>query len=203
MTEAGDDVDEAERIAAGADREKEAWTATLADMGDRADARREAGWEVVEIAAGHTAPEAPETGSDRFGLTYVVPGEEADRFRDVFEPGRFPQYQVFRAEADGTVFLLTELLDPESSTAVLLAGTYDLRHALGCFRAAREAGEMYTHLQKLDGTHLGSFRHEDWAAFFPDEAVVEGYAARPDEGAGGSVDGDGKGDGDDRAPDRD
>jgi hypothetical protein len=29
------------------------------------------------------------------------------------------------------------------------------------------AGELHSHVQLLDWTHLGSFRHDDPAAFFP------------------------------------
>jgi hypothetical protein len=180
MADIGDDTDYAERIAAGAEREKSAWTATLEDMEATAEGLRAEGWQVLTIGAGHTAPENPDTGPDRFGLTHVVPGEEADAFLDIFEAGSFPRYEVFRARQDGKVFLLTELLDPDSKTAVLVAGMYELRHALGCYEAAKAAGEMYTHLQRLDGTHLGSFGHEDYEKFFPPEAVVRQFADVPD-----------------------
>lgn len=33
--------------------------------------------------------------------------------------------------------------------------------------AVRNAGELHTHVQLLDWTHLGSFRHDDPAAFLP------------------------------------
>ena len=34
---------------------------------------------------------------------------------------------------------------------------------------------MYTHVQTLDGTHLGSFRHDDVEKFFPDPHKYTGY----------------------------
>jgi hypothetical protein len=182
MPETGDDgVDEAERVAAGADREKEAWASTLDDMTAMADELREEGWDVVAIPAGHTAPESPDAGAtDRFGLTYVIPGNYTDEFGEAFEAGGFPQYEVYRAEADGRAYLVTVLLDPDSETAILLAGTYEIRHALPCMKAAAEAGTMFTHVQTLDETHLGSFEHDDHERFFPDRAQVESWAVDPE-----------------------
>lgn len=199
MVETGDE-EYAERIAAGADREKDAWAATLSDMSATADQLREEGWSVTTVAAGDTAPENPETGRDRFGLVHVVPDNAAAEFEEAFAAGEFPLYEVYRAQVDGKVYLLTQLLDPESETAILIAGVYALRHALGCVRASEEAGETYTHVQLLDGTHLGSFRHDDPDKFFPDLSTVQSFVPGGDE-RGRRGTGDGDGDGDDEGTD--
>jgi hypothetical protein len=182
MPEIGDsDVEDAERWAANADREKQAWEATLEDMQAMAEDLEAEGWDTVATAAGHTAPESPEAGDyDRFGLTYVVPDDFAEEFTDAFAVGDFPQFEVYRAEQDGRVFLVTVLMDPDAKQAILLAGTYEIRHALGCVKAAEEAGEMYTHVVTLDQTHLGSFRHDNHEKFFPDRATVENWAIDPE-----------------------
>jgi hypothetical protein len=175
MVETGEDESYADRIAAGAEREKEAWAATLSDMEATAEELRANGWTVTAVAAGDTAPEHPDAGADRFGLVYVIPDNYADEFRTAFEAGQFPTYEVYRARADGNVYLLTQLLDPETSNAILLAGMYELRHALGCVKASNAAGETYTHVQLLDGTHLGSFRHDEPEKFFPPVSQVQSF----------------------------
>lgn len=176
-TGAGDDEpDYAEQIAANADVHKNAWQQTLEDMEALADELESEGWNVQTIGAGHVAPTNPDAGeTDRFGLVHVIPDNKADAFEEVIETGSFPQYQVFRNEMQGRVFQVTKLLDPEQEQAILLAGTYELRHAPGMVKNALEEEEMYTHVQTLDQTHLGSFRHEDVEKFFPNPQRYEDY----------------------------
>ncbi|USZ66790.1 hypothetical protein NGM10_08595 [Halorussus salilacus] len=176
-TGAGDDEpDYAEQISASASVHKNAWQRTLDDMKAMADDLADEGWDVVTIGAGHTAPTNPDVGdSDRFGLVYVVPGNEAEEFERAFERGEFPKYRVFRNEMQGRVFIVTQLLDPESEQAILIAGNFEVRHAAGLVKNAIKEDEMYTHVQKLDKTHLGSFRHEDVEKFFPNPEKYTGY----------------------------
>ncbi|WP_158058531.1 DUF7529 family protein [Halorussus halophilus] len=176
-TGAGDDEpDYAEQIAANADVHKNAWQQTLDDMKALGEELESEGWDVQTIGAGHVAPTNPDAGgSDRFGLVYVIPDNMADEFEQAVETGSFPQYQVFRNEMQGRVFQVTKLLDPETEQAILLAGSYELRHAPGMVKTALERDEMYTHVQTLDQTHLGSFRHEDVETFFPNPQRYEDY----------------------------
>jgi len=128
------------------------------------------------VAAGHTAPTNPDAGaSDRFGFVHVVPGNEAEAVDEAVETGAFPKYQVFRKEVEGRVFMVTQLLDPDSSTALLIAGNFEMRHAAGLVKNSLQEGVTYTHLQKLDKTHLGSFRHDDVEKFFPNPQRYTGY----------------------------
>lgn len=172
-------TDDVERMAATADVHKDAWSQTLADMEALAEEREADGWEVVTIQAGDTGPESAEQGvTDTHGLTYVVPSNQAEEFLDVFEGREFPMYDVYRQHVDGREFVVTELLDPDSETAVLVAGNFWRHEAGAAVREAREEGTMYTHLRKLDGTHLGSFEHEGYEKFFPNpDAVVEDWRA--------------------------
>lgn len=177
MTDTGEDRNDDTGAGAGSDAgtavHSSAWEATIEDMHATADDLEENGWEVVTLIAGDTAPESPTAGdTDRFGLSYVVPDNQADPFREAFEVGEFPRYEVYRAERAGRVFLVTALFDPGSEMAILLAGTYERRNADGCVRAAVESDEMYTHVQLLDETHLGTFRHENYEMFFPDEGIA-------------------------------
>ncbi|MFC7045335.1 hypothetical protein ACFQH6_07875 [Halobacteriaceae archaeon GCM10025711] len=89
--------------------------------------------------------------------------------------GTYPEYQVYRQEVDGRLFLLTELQDPDAETAIVVASNFELLYAGGLVEAAEAEGAMYTHVQTLDKTYLGSFRHDDWEKFFPDaERIREG-----------------------------
>lgn len=172
-TTSDEEPDYAERIAAHADVTKEAWQGTLDDMRALTEEYEQRGWHVVDIAAGNTAPKAPEVGEDeRFGLVHVIPGNKADPFREAVARGEFPKYDVLRGEVQGSVFLLTALLDPASETAILIAGQFEVHQAQELISAAKEDGVMYTHVQKLDKTQLGSFRHDEPEKFFPEAAFT-------------------------------
>jgi hypothetical protein len=175
MPEIGEDVDHGERLAANAGAEKEAWAATLEDMHALASELEDDDWSTVTIQAGNTAPTG-RSDDDRFGLVYVIPGNKTEPFNEAFDVGAFPEYEVYRAEQNGKVYIVTAFLDPDSKTAVLLAGMFELRNALECARAAVEEDTMYTHVQTLDGTHLGSFRHDGYKNFFPSITDVENWA---------------------------
>lgn len=171
MPEIGDDgdADHIERIAGKAGALKSAWSQTNEDMQAIAEQRREDGWEVVAIPAVHTAPVSRDAGDDdRFGIVYVIPDNYADDFSEALDRGDFPRYEAYRNEIDGFVFLVTELLDPETETAILLAGQYELRNAQGMVTAAGDEGALYTHVEVLDGTVLGSIRHEEFEPLVPE-----------------------------------
>lgn len=166
---------EVERIAATADVHKDAWAQTLSDMKALAAEREADGWDVVTVTAGDAGPETAAQGeTETHGIVYVVPGNQAEDLLDAFEGREFPVYDVYRQVVDGRLFVVTELLDPDSETAILVAGNFWLHRAGALVREAREAEAMYTHLQKLDRTHLASFEHEGFEKFFPDpDAVIE------------------------------
>lgn len=169
MPGTADDADYAERAAAKSEVAKRAWEATIEDMYAMEADLEEAGWEVAAIGAGHTAPESPRAEPEgRYGLTYTIPDNYAEAFREAFREDGFERYEVYRQEREGTAFQVTALYDEETSTAILLAGAYELRHANPLVATAVKTGEMYTHVRLLDGTHLGSFRHEGYELFFPD-----------------------------------
>lgn len=145
-----------------------AWQRTLAELRRLEAALVEDGWEVAAVPAGHVAPEPPGAGeTERFGLVHVVPGDEADAFSEAFEAGTFGAYEVFRRQVGHRLYLLTKLTAPEQEVAILLAGSIDCTQADALIEAAAARGEVYTHVQLLDGTHLGSFKHDDPALFFP------------------------------------
>ncbi|WP_254542956.1 DUF7529 family protein [Halomarina pelagica] len=185
MPEIGEDTEYADRFANDADRLKGAWEATIEEMRAIESELEAEGWDVTAVAAGHTAPTNPDAGeSERFGLVHVVPDNHADDLREAFERGTgaspesddgevtelggFGRYEVYRTEAGGSAFQVTVLYADEPKVAIVLAGGYELAFAQGMIRTAIERDEMYTHVQTLDKTPLGSFRHEEWELFFPE-----------------------------------
>jgi hypothetical protein len=171
MPTAGDDTDDAERLAAYAAGNKQAWQATIADMNAIAADRADDGWETVTVAAGHTEARPREAGgTDRYGLVHVVSGSAADSVASAHEAGSYPRYDVYRGTTATRIFLVTECLDPESRTAVLVAGSVRRHDAGELARTAARTGRMYTHIRTLDGTRVGSFEHASPEKFFPTTA---------------------------------
>lgn len=147
-----------------------AWSRTLESATEMADDLRAEGWEVVTVRAGHVAPEPPGAGdTGRFGYVYLAQGEIAEEFEAAIEEGSFEEYEVFASREGNDLFLLTRVLDSDRGLAVLLVGAVDLTQAGELASAARERGEMYSHVVLLDGTHLGSFRHDDPSVLLPED----------------------------------
>ena len=141
---------------------------TLAELEARAEELRAEGWQVATVPAAHVTAEPPEAGdSDRFGYVYVAPGSAEEPFREAFDVGAFGSFELFRRTVGGTEYLLTELTDTEREVAILLAGAVENGDVGAVRRAAEREGAMYSHVQLLDYTHLGSFRH-DPEPFFDD-----------------------------------
>jgi uncharacterized protein YqcC (DUF446 family) len=51
--------------------------------------------------------------------------------------------------------------------AAYVAGNYELRLAEELVRTAADRGQVSTHLQRLDETHVATFEHGNWRRFFP------------------------------------
>lgn len=175
-----DPPDTGEELATSASIHKDAWSQTLEDMEAMATDLEDEGWDVVTVTAVDTAPEPPEDGpSDRWGIVHVVPDNQAEAFAAAVDEGEFPRYDVYRAVAEGRVFHVTELLDPETETAILIAGNFRRSRAEGVVRTAREEGELYTHAQTLSGDRIGAFRHDGYEKFFPEaDRLVDVAEAR-------------------------
>ncbi|MFB6188695.1 MAG: hypothetical protein ABEI57_02315 [Halapricum sp.] len=149
---------------------------TLADMTMMAADRRDAGYETVTVPTGDTAPKDPDSGDDdKWGLTYVVPGNKAQECKALYNRASFDETGVYQATVGGITYIVTECLDHDAELALFVAGAYEIRHAPALVRTAMDRGRMYTHLKKLDSTHLGTIEHDDPEAFFPNPESIYAY----------------------------
>jgi hypothetical protein len=157
------------------DEEATVWEQAVGEMRELAAERAADGWETVTIHAGETTPEPPSEGdSDRFGVVYTIPDNAAEEVQSVVENASVDEYTVYRRSVGSTLFLVTEFADSEAEVALFVAGAVNLQFADELFAAATERGEIYSHLQLLDWTHLASFRHDDPSAFIPERNDAEG-----------------------------
>lgn len=150
-------------------RETTAWGRTLDAATEMERELRADGWEVATVRAGHVAPEPPESGdTDRFGLVYLAPGDAGDSLEAAVDRGEFERYRTFGRRVGSDRYLLTRLTDPDRGLAALLVGAVDLTRVGPLAAAARERGEIHSHVQLLDGTRVASFAHDDPDAFLPE-----------------------------------
>jgi hypothetical protein len=146
------------------------WRRTLRESEEMAATLEADGWDVVTVRAGHVAPEPPSHGdTDRFGFVYLAQGSDEDALRDAFDAGDFESYEVFSNRIDSDLYAITRLTDPDLDLVVLLVGAVNLTHATALATVAHDRGEMYSHVQLLDGTPLGSVHHDDPAHFLPED----------------------------------
>ena len=194
--------DNAAGMAPTSDAEREAWRLTNEDMEAVATERRREGYDVTTATAVHTNPVARSHGDDdRFGLVYILPDNHAGDFRAAYEraDGEFPDFVAYRREVNISSFLVTELLDRETETAIVVAGHFDARRVGGLAKSAIEADAMYTHAETLDGTHLGSVRHEEYEPFLPAGEADDEETNEADDKTDSAADDAGDGAGDETA----
>jgi len=164
MPDTGNDRDDErlQRLASGASVRKKGWEQTNEEMELLADERRADGFDVVTATTLHTDTVTPDMGDDpeRFGFVHVVPDNHADAVADALDALDVTRYEAYRSTVDGNAFLVVELIDESTSRALLFASYYDPTEATAMVAAARERDVLYTHLKRIDGTHLGTIRHE-------------------------------------------
>lgn len=178
MVHTGDEDHDPDALAQQSEVIKSAWERTVHDMNAMAQDREDKGFDTLKIPAGDTAPEPPSEGPEgRYGLSHVIPDNKAERFEEMYTEagGEFEETGVYQMFNDGHVFLVTELIDLGNRNVVYIAGSYRMRHAPALVRTATDRGKMYTHVQTLDQTQLGSVEHDDVGAFFPNPEEFYAY----------------------------
>lgn len=152
------------------------WEQMIADMNTMVANREERGYETVTLPASDTTPKPPSSGdSDRWGLSYVLASNFAERFTSGLPDTTFDETGAYWADADGNRYVVTECLDHDASLALFVAGAFQLQFAAPLVETAVDREKMYTHLRKLDGTHLGSIEHDDAEMFFQNPAALYSY----------------------------
>lgn len=163
----GENVDEAEQLAASSEVHANAWRRTLDEMWALEEEFEEEGWETIVTAAGHTAALTPSHGEGYWGLVHIVPDSDAEAIGNAVEAGEFPEYDVYRTFVDGRVFSVTVLTDPGTETAILVSNQFELRKAHALIRHTHEVGHVDSVVRYLDGTVVAQARHDDPEKFFP------------------------------------
>lgn len=165
----GDVPTAADRIASQSETIAGGWEDTLADVEAMADDRSDRGFDVVTLPSGDTTPLPPDAGeTDRWGLSHVIPGNRVEPFRDLYEGGEFTETGVYQRSVAGHVFMVTECIDPDAGSVILIAGAFEMREAPALVRAAVDRGKLYSHVRTLDRTYVGTFEHDDPSDFFPE-----------------------------------
>ncbi|WP_254862395.1 DUF7529 family protein [Halovivax gelatinilyticus] len=142
----------------------ETWKRVLEQMDAIADDRRDDGWEVLTIMAGHTNTVGRDGDeSKKFGLCHIVPNKKAEAFEDFYDEETFTEYLAYGTSVGVFMYVVTELIDPTNDRSVLIASRYDMSYAKAMIQDAEREGVLYTHVQTLDGTVIGSFEHEEYA----------------------------------------
>jgi len=160
---------------------KNGWAQTVADMRAMAADREEQGFETLAIVSGDTSPVDPKGGeTDRWGLSYLIPGDEVDQFTEVHAQGEFTDTGVYQQTQNGHVFMVEENIDYDNELIVFVAGTFMMIDATALVRTALDRGRMYSHVRTLDRTIVGQFEHDDPAAYFPEPDSY--YQLTPDFG---------------------
>ncbi|CCQ33569.1 hypothetical protein HLRTI_002527 [Halorhabdus tiamatea SARL4B] len=149
--------------------EKTVWKHVREEAAALAATLRVDGWDVCQVRADHVAAIELGDSAARTGLVYTVPDSVGEGLPALLEGGSFDRYEVFRTVAGGELYLVTRLRDEETERGVVLAGAVGLDQVAELAEAARERGELRTHVRLLDGTHLATFRHADPTDFFPED----------------------------------
>ncbi|MFC4358022.1 hypothetical protein ACFO0N_08690 [Halobium salinum] len=171
------------------------WERVVDDMEATAAEYREDGWETLELHPGDVTPipgtrdqpptapgedaaggEAVDLPEDTFGLDALLPGDEFEAVSEAIESATFDEFEVFRADSGGVVFLVLAMLAPDADRAVLLPLYYATGDATAMARRAREAGEMRVVVRPLSDDEQVVFTQAD-----PEPLLPEAREAAPSE----------------------
>jgi len=144
------------------------WETIVEDMEATASEYESADWAVVQIHPGDV--QMVSGGSDgRTGLDLLIPDDEYREVESLLESGvSFGDYEVYKNESGGIVYLLIAMEDPDDRTAALYPAYYrvDDGDALEVLEDARENGRLRTFLRRLNGEYV-ELSQEDPDLFAP------------------------------------
>lgn len=146
------------------------WEGVVEDMEATAAEYREEGWETLELHPGDVTPlpAVEERVDGRFGLDVLVPGEEYEALSTLVDGATFDEYDVFRAQQGGIVFLVIATKSSVTNQVVLLPAYYAVADADLMLKRARDEGEMQTHIRPLSGDEHVTLKQEEPETLFPE-----------------------------------
>ncbi|WP_135827962.1 DUF7529 family protein [Halorussus halobius] len=133
-----------------------AWNRFRDALDERERAYEREGYDVTTATADHgSATRRGATGR----LAFTVPDDRATALESAADGGSFPRTRIEYVDVDGHRLLSLASLDPETETALLVAGGVE-RDALASF-ATDEVDAVETVVRRIDGTHAVVLRHDD------------------------------------------
>ena len=143
---------------------KEGWQAVIEDTAATAEAYRERGWETLEL---HPGDSVVVDSEHRTGLDVLLPGPEYEKLESLAGECSFTEYEAFKAESKGMMYVLVVEKDPERETAVFVPAYYDPASAHEKLDSVTESGELRLFCRRLNDDYV-EFTHDDPALFLPD-----------------------------------
>lgn len=162
MSENGSTNPLMDRLQSQSEAHIDAYKQLLSEKDELAADREDDGWDVLTLTSTHTNMLSTDNDRDWWGFSHIVGGSDAEAFEDFYDQNEFTEYLVYRRQVEGYMYLVTELLDPTDKRTVLIASRYDQQLAKGVINSAKSEGVLYTHVQTIDGTIVGSFEHEEY-----------------------------------------
>lgn len=142
----------------------EQWEAVIDDMEATANDYRSSGWTVVELHPGDIT-----TLTEGKEFDVLVPNSEFEQLEATVSETEFDNTELFRAQAEGVVFVLAVTVDSENEVAVCCPLYYDCTNAHELYEQT-DAG-LTTAIRTLDNQTI-TIDHDDPEPFFP-EAVTD------------------------------
>lgn len=148
----------------------DAWEGVVDDMETTAEGYREDGWETLELHPGDVTPlpAMAGRGGDQYGLDVLVPGDEYENLSEAVEGAEFDEYEVYRAQEGGLVFLVLATKSTATKRVVLLPLYYGIEDARLMLDRATEEGRMLTHVRPLSDDERVTFTQEEPEMLFPE-----------------------------------
>ena len=148
------------------------WEAVMEDMAATAEEYRDRGWDAHEVHPGDVGLFTDREKEGRTGIDLLAPDNEFDPVADAVDAADgFESAQVFRADTDGSVYVVVALESPETETVVLLPAHYSPPENEAFMDMIYEEGEVRIHVRPLNERRILTFTHEDPSLFLPDHGA--------------------------------
>ncbi len=138
-----------------------AWQRLREELDDRREAFADDGYDVTAVTADHGAVAVDD---DRGRLSFTIADNLADAVATTVADAAVSRTTVEAVDLEGYRLFLLSAVDPESETALLVAGGVE-RDAV---ERLRDATTVRTVLRRADGTRVVVLEHDDVTPFVAD-----------------------------------